>query len=160
MGRIRNQEIMRKKICLIASSGGHYEQLLMLNGLDKHFDIYYVTEKTKYSDERKNTYYIKQINRREKLFVLNFVTIFFQSIKIFFTEKPDIIISTGALSVIPTFFVGKLFKKKLVFIESFAKINSPTMTGKLIYHMADKFIVQWEDMLTVYPKAVYLGSIY
>lgn len=160
MGRIRNQENMKKKICLIASSGGHYEQILMLERLEKYFDIYYVTEKTKYLDRREKTYYINQVNRKEKLFILRFAVIFFQSIKIFFKEKPDIIISTGALSVIPTFIIGKLFKKELIFIESFAKITSPTMTGKLIYRFADKFIVQWEDMLDIYPKAVYLGSIY
>lgn len=151
---------MKKKICLIASSGGHYEQILMLKKLEQTFRVYYVTEKTKYSEVCQETYYINQVNRREKFFALKFIIIFFQSLKIFLKEKPDIIISTGALSVIPTFIIGKIFKKKLIFIESFAKINSPTMTGKFLYNIVDKFIVQWTELLIEYPNAICLGSIY
>ena len=150
----------RKKICLISSSGGHFEQLLMLEKLEKNFDIYFVTERTEYSSEKQNVYYIKQINRQENFFPFNFIIVFMQSLKIFLKEKPDIIISTGALSVIPTFLVGKLFKKKLVFIESFAKINTPTLTGKFIYKFADVFIIQWSELKKVYPDAICLGSIY
>ena len=73
---------------------------------------------------------------------------------------PDIIISTGALSTIPMCLLGKVFRKKIIFIESFAKVNSPTLTGKLIYKIADQFYVQWEEMLDIYPKAIYKGGIY
>nr|WP_255262956.1 UDP-N-acetylglucosamine transferase subunit ALG14 [Weissella confusa] len=45
-------------------------------------------------------------------------------------------------------------------MESYAKSNSPTLTGKIVYRFADMFIVQWEEMKHIYPKALYLGSIY
>jgi hypothetical protein len=54
----------------------------------------------------------------------------------------------------------KLFGKKLIYIESFAKVTSPTETGKLMYKFADRFYVQWESMLEIYPNAIYLGGIY
>lgn len=149
-----------KKICLISSSGGHFEQLIRLHNLEKDYEVYYVTESTPYKIDNNNTYYVNQINRKEKKFWLKFVLLFFESLKIFIKEKPDIIISTGALSVIPTFFIGKIFGKKLIFIESFAKIKSPTQTGHLLYKFVDVFIVQWKSMLEYYPNAVYLGSIY
>jgi len=152
-----------KKICLISSSGGHFEQLLMLKKLSEKHELYIVTEKTKYTSDDKTeikTYYTKQVNRFEKMFVFKMIYNLIQSSYIFIKEKPDIIISTGALSVIPTFLIGKIFRKKLIFIESFAKTNTPTLTGKLIYQFSDVFIVQWESMKTVYPKAIYLGSIY
>lgn len=44
--------------------------------------------------------------------------------------------------------------------EMFAKVTSPTETGKLLYKFADQFYVQWESMLSIYPKAIYLGGIY
>ncbi|MEB6146002.1 PssD/Cps14F family polysaccharide biosynthesis glycosyltransferase [Enterococcus casseliflavus] len=152
-----------KKICLISSSGGHFEQLLMLKKLSENHELYIVTEKTKYTSDDKTeikTYYTNQVNRFEKMFVFKMIYNLIQSSYIFIKEKPDIIISTGALSVIPTFLIGKIFRKKLIFIESFAKTNTPTLTGKLIYQFSDVFIVQWESMKTVYPKAIYLGSIY
>lgn len=151
--------MINKKICLISSTGGHFEQLQLLKALSEENDIYIVTEKTLYNNN-KDYYYITQINRQEKTFVLSFVRIFFQSLRIFLKERPDVIISTGALCVIPTFLIGKIFRKKLIFIESFAKINSPTMTGKFLYKICDYFIIQWEEMQKIYPKALYFGSIY
>lgn len=153
----------RKKICLISSSGGHFEQLLMLRPLEKNHDIFIVTEKTKYNaNDKKINYYVSQVNRKEPLFIFKMVKIFFASLRIYFKEKPDVIISTGVLASIPMLFIGHFFKSKVIFIESFAKINSPTMTGKLVYkkHWADQFYVQWESMLQFYPDAIYKGGIY
>ena len=78
----------------------------------------------------------------------------------FLKEKPDIVISTGALATIPMCIVANLFRRKIIFIESFAKINSPTLTGKLLYKFADKFFVQWESMKEFYPNAICKGGIY
>lgn len=49
---------------------------------------------------------------------------------------------------------------KLIYIEVFDRIDKPTMSGKMVYPIADKFIVQWDEQLKVYPKAVNLGSIF
>ena len=80
--------------------------------------------------------------------------------KILRKERPDLIISSGAAVAVPFFYLGKLFGAKLVYIEVFDRIDKPTMTGKLVYPIVDKFIVQWEEMKKVYPKAVNLGSIF
>ncbi|WP_418223321.1 PssD/Cps14F family polysaccharide biosynthesis glycosyltransferase [Clostridium isatidis] len=151
-----------KKVCFIASSGGHFEQLMMLKPLMDKYESFIVTEKTSYTPvkDNKNLYYLSQVNRREKTFVLKMIKNIFLSIKIYLIERPDFIISTGALATIPMCIIAKLFKKKVVFIESFAKVNSPTLTGKLIYKFADQFYVQWEEMLKFYPKAIYRGGIY
>lgn len=49
------------KICFAASSGGHYEQLMMLKPLMEKYDSFIITEKTDYSAEQKGekTYYMK-----------------------------------------------------------------------------------------------------
>lgn len=151
-----------KKICFIASSGGHFEQLMMLKPLMSKYNSFIVTESTRYSISNSGItlYYLKQINRREWMFVYYLFINLLRSIKIFIKEKPDIIISTGALATIPMCIIGKIFKKKIIFIESFAKINSPTLTGKLMYKFADKFYVQWDEMKEFYPTAVCKGGIY
>ena len=56
--------------------------------------------------------------------------------------------------------LAKVMKKKIIFIESFAKVTSPTLTGKLVYKFADQFYVQWEEMLKIYPNAIFKGGIY
>ena len=152
-----------KKVCLISSSGGHFEQLKMLTKLNKKYKTFIVTEKTDYNkDDKKINYFVMQVNRKEKLFIFKMIGILFKSFYIFIKERPDVIISTGVLSAIPMLFIGHIFKKKVIYIESFAKINSPTMTGNLIYkhHIANQFYVQWESMLKYYPNAIYKGGIY
>lgn len=151
------------KICFAASSGGHFEQLMMLAPLMDKYKSFVVTEKTNYNIEKKqdkNVYYLSQINRKEKMWILKFILNFLMSLKIFLKEKPDVVISTGVLATIPICLICKLFKRKLIYIESFAKVTSPTLSGKLLYKYADRFYVQWESMLKIYPKAIYLGGIY
>lgn len=150
------------KICFVSSSGGHLDELLMLKPLAEKYDSYLLTEKTDYNAAKINIsqYYVNQINRKENNFLIHFIKLFSVSFKLFKKERPDIIITTGALVAVPTCIIGKIFKKKIIFIESFADINSPTLSGRIVYKFADVFIVQWESMLKFYPKAIYGGSIY
>lgn len=146
------------KLCLISSSGGHYEQLMKLKPLLEENEGIIVTEKTLIGN--KADYYLPQVNRKEILMIFKLLYGFIVSAYILIKEKPNVIISTGALCCIPMCLLGKILKKKVIFIESFAKVNSATLTGKLLYKFADKFIVQWEEMKEVYPNAEFGGSIY
>ena len=151
-----------KKICFAASTGGHFEQLMMLRPLMDKYDSFILTEKTGYAvlkDDRR-AYYLSQVNRKEKTWLLAMVKNAFQTLGIFLKERPDAVISTGVLSTIPMCLMCKLFGKTVIYIESFAKVTSPTETGKLLYKIADRFYVQWESMQEVYPNAIYKGGIY
>lgn len=152
----------KEKICFAASSGGHYEQLMMLKPIMKKYDSFVMTEKTMYDVETKSekTYFVRQVNRREKGFIPNMLVNTFKSLKIYLSEKPDIVICTGVLAMIPMCLIVKLAGKRLIFIESFAKVTTGTQTGMFLYKYADQFYVQWEPMLEVYPNAIYLGGIY
>lgn len=153
---------MQKKICFAASSGGHYEQLMMLKPLMEKHKSFIVTEQTAYStsEDGVKSYYLPQVNRKEKTFVFRMLKNILLSFIIFFKEKPDIVITTGVLATIPIALIAKAFKRKLIYIESFAKVTSPTETGRLLYKFSDQFYVQWEEMLEFYPNAIYLGGIY
>lgn len=135
---------------------------MMLRPLMDKYESFIVTEKTNYlvSNNDYKFYYLKQVNRHEFRLIYYMIYNILITMKIFLKEKPDIIISTGALATIPMCIVAKIFRKKIVFIESFAKVNSPTLTGKLLYKFADKFFVQWESMKEFYPNAIYKGGIY
>lgn len=151
-----------KKICFIASTGGHLDQLMMLRSIMDKYSSFVVTERTKYKAIKNinKVYYLFQVNRHEIIWIFKLLLNAIISMYIFIMERPDVVISTGALSTIPMCILAKAFRKKIIFIESFAKISSPTLTGKLIYKFADEFYVQWEEMLNIYPKAIYKGGIY
>ncbi len=82
------------------------------------------------------------------------------AIKVLRKEKPDLIISSGAAVAVPFFYIGKMMGAKLIYIEVYDRVDQPTLSGKMIYPIADKFIVQWEEMKKIYPHAVNLGSIF
>lgn len=153
---------MEKKLCFAASSGGHFEQLVMLRPLMEKYDSIVITEETSYKAKvnGQKMYYMKQVNRKEKTFIPRMVANTVRALKIYRTEKPDVVICTGVLAMIPMCLIAKLHGKKLVYIESFAKVTSATLTGKLLCNFADQFYVQWPQMQEVYPKALYLGGIY
>jgi len=150
------------KICFAASTGGHFEQLMMLKPLMEQHDSFILTEKTDYKTSvgQYPVFYMTQVNRREILFIPKMLINTVKSIGLYIKQKPDVIICTGVLAMIPMCLFMKLMRKKLIFIESFAKVSSPTLSGKLLYKYADRFYVQWEEMLQFYPDAIYKGGIY
>ena len=101
-----------------------------------------------------------QVNRKEILFIPKMIINSFRAVRIIFKEKPDAIICTGVLAMIPLCLIGKMKGCKLIYLESFAKVTSATLSGKLLYKYADRFYVQWESMLDIFPNAVYKGGIY
>ena len=150
------------KLCFAASSGGHLEELMMLRPLMGRYDSFIVTERTLYeaSEEGIRFYYLQQVNRLEKSCFLRLLANAFLSLRILSVEQPDVVITTGVLAVIPLCLLSRIWGAKLVFIESFANVHSPTRTGKFLYRFADRFYVQWPELLEFYPGAVYLGGIY
>ena len=126
------------------------------------YDSFIITEDTLYKTQVDGIqmYYLKQVNRKEHTFIPRMIENSIRSIRIYLKEKPDVVICTGVLAMIPICLLAKMLGKKLVYIESFAKVTSATLTGKLLYRFADQFYVQWESMLEIYPKAIYVGGIY
>lgn len=137
------------------------EELSMLKSLCKKSDIVF-TEKSDFMavDWCDNLYCVPQINRKEILFLPKFIIIFLKSLLVLIKEKPYVIVSTGALATFPICLLGRVLRKKIIYIESFARINKKSMTGNAVYRFADLFIVQWEEMIRLYPKAKYGGKIF
>lgn len=150
------------KVGLVASSGGHWEELMQILDAVDGYEVFFVTEKGGQSEDCnfENLYLFEQINRKEKLFALHFIYLFVRAFCILLKEKADVIITTGALLSFPFCVAAKILAKKVVYIESFARVNDRSLTGKLVYKFADLFIVQWKSMLEYYPNATYTGGIF
>lgn len=154
-----------KKIMLISSEGGHLQELLQLENLKEKYAVVYVTEKTQTTTflqkKEKNLHYLAygtQDHLWPYLFIFPWNIL--NSLRIFWKEKPDVVITTGTHTAVPMCYIAHLFKKKVVYIETFANRDTPTKSGKLVYPIADLFVVQWQEMLKHYPKAVCWGWIF
>lgn len=148
------------KICLVGSSGGHLTHLYMLKPFWEKHERFWVTfdkedARSLLQDEIFYPAYYPS-NRSLKALMINS----WRALKILPKEKPDLIISSGAAPAVPFFWLGKLFGAKTIYIEVFDRIDASTIAGKMVYPVTDKFIVEWEEMKKVYPKAENLGSIF
>lgn len=148
------------KVCLVGSSGGHLTHLYMLKPFWEKHERFWVT----FDKED-----ARSVLKNEKIYpcyfptnrnVKNLIKNIFLAHKILRKENPDILISAGAAVAVPFFYLAKLKGKKLIYIEVYDRVDKPTITGKLVYPIVDKFIVQWEEQKSVYPKAINLGSIF
>lgn len=153
---------MVSNILFVASSGGHLEEISQLKKVAGLCDNALVTESGDFNTRTfgNRQYYVPQINRKELLFLPKFVGLFFRAGKIIKKEKPDVIITTGALIAYPFCVLQHKKGGKVIYIESFARVNEPSLSGKLIKKHSDLFIVQWEDMLKYFPDAVLGGGIF
>lgn len=155
-----------KKVMFISSTGGHLNEMMQLKSLFKKYNYYLVTEKTADNLYLKNRYKGKVsylIYGTKDHFWIYPLKLFINciiSLIIYIKVRPDVIITTGTHTAGPMCCIGKIFGSKIIFIETMANIATKTITGKLVYKFADLFIVQWESMLKLYPKATYGGWIY
>lgn len=155
-----------KKVLFIASTGGHLNELLQLAPLFDKYNYHIITEKDKSTQSLKAKYQEKisylKYGSRKKVFTYPFVFLFncFKSLYYYIKIRPEYIVTTGTHTAVPMCYLGKLFGSKIIFIETFANIDTKTLSGKLVYPIANLFIVQWEEMLKLYPKAILGGSIF
>lgn len=155
-----------KKVLFISSTGGHFSELMQLKPIFDKYNYYIITEKDKSTASLKEKYgnkisYLFYGTRKKFLsYPFIFIANCFKSLYLYFKILPKYIVTTGTHTAVPICYIGKLFGTKIIFIESFANKNTKTLSGKMIYPIANLFIVQWEEMLKLYPKAIYGGSIY
>ncbi len=153
-----------KKVMFICSTGGHLTEILKVSKLFKKYNYILVTEKNKISISLQSKYNIEFLNYGSRYYPFKYIFVcianFFKSIYLFFKYNPDLIYTTGAHTCIVMCYLAKLFKKKIVFIEVFDRITTPTLSGRLVYKIVDLFIVQHKELLHKYKNAKYIGGIY
>ena len=166
---MEESKMKKKKVLFISSTGGHLDELTQLKELFDKYDYYIVTERTKSNMSLKKKYpkrvsYLiygsyttlgKKIIYPFKLLLNCFISLF-----IYIKVRPKYIVSTGAHTAGPMCLIGKIFGSKIIFIETFANSKTKSRTGSIVYKFADLFIVQWKEMLELYPDATYGGWIF
>lgn len=154
------------KICLECAEGGHLDEMLNIIEAFNGNDIFFITTKAPsthgLSDDFKVYYTRRQYETHTKLAIyfrelFLMIKLVFNIFIILLKENPKLIVSTGGGSTIPLFYWGKILGIKVMYIESLARVNNPSLTGRIVYPITDIFLVQWESMLKFYKKAKFWG---
>jgi beta-1,4-N-acetylglucosaminyltransferase len=147
---------MKPKICVVSSCGGHLTEVRALRSVYGKYDCFYVLNDLILlpEDMQERTYFIRH-SERDLVFLLNLM----EAWRILKKERPHLILSTGAGPVIPFALIGKLFGIHTIFIETLARVKAPSLTGTIMYRLADRFFYQWRSLEKVYPKGIYGGPL-
>jgi beta-1,4-N-acetylglucosaminyltransferase len=148
------------KLCMACSAGGHLTEMVHLKKCYSKYSRFFITFKridTEEFSKKEKVYFVPDPGRNP----MNFLKCVFQTFNILLKEKPDVVVSTGAGVAIPACYMSKfLLGSKIIFVESFCRIEEPSLSGRIVYPISDMFLVQWFKLLKKYGgKAVYRGAI-
>ncbi|MEM5814743.1 MAG: PssD/Cps14F family polysaccharide biosynthesis glycosyltransferase [Candidatus Aenigmatarchaeota archaeon] len=152
------------KICVAASVGGHMLELTKLLPIISRYDYFFITFKSEHiaSTLEGRRYLVTNPDlRNPKLGPVAVLRSVMETIPILLKERPDVVITSGATVGATVACLAKLLlRSKIIFIETMSRITSRSLTGRLLYPIADLFFVQWKPLLKLYgKKAVYGGPL-
>lgn len=93
-------------------------------------------------------------------YYLNILLNFFIAFPIIIKFKPTVIITTGSHTAFPFTVWAKLFRIKVVYILSYARVNTRAKSATVMYPLSDLFLVQWPSAQKLYPKSLYKGGLF
>ena len=149
----------KARVCLVASAGGHLSQLLRLADTWKGYEAVYVTTTEVMQNKLSKygrLYIVGECNRQHPLRVIK---VLLWCIRVVLKERPDVLISTGAAVGCIMCFLGKLLGAKVVWIDSITNMERISLSGRMVRHIADLFLVQWPELAEQYSNTEYVGTV-
>ena len=130
-------------ILVVCSSGGHYSACQRFKSFLDSYSTVWVTFKNKstaFDLEKQSKYWAFHPTNRN---IINFLKNLVLALVVFLRHNPKLIITTGAGVSVPFVFIGKIFRKKSIFIESITRSSRLSLSAKLCLPFLDQCIVQW-----------------
>ncbi|MBW3003730.1 hypothetical protein KY328_04550 [Candidatus Woesearchaeota archaeon] len=159
-----------KTILVVLGMGGHTNQMLrLLEKLGNKYNYEFVvghddkTSAPKVKDRgpifiMKNPRLMKDNNIFK--IILNMIPATIDSFRILRKSRAKVLLGCGPSLILPLFFVAKVFfSKKLIFFESWVRVEHKSISGKLIYPYCNLFFVQWPELQKKYKKSIYAGRL-
>lgn len=164
-------------VLFTCNEGGHFSQMMALRELFGYYPSVLLTDNSRASNKLSTLSDLQDViivqgtakTRKEKVgskhadsrwtYYKGYISLFRECFSALKKIRPKVIVTTGSNIAVPVFLAGKIMGAKLVFIETRARVYSKTLTGKLVARISDVVIVQWPEMLELYPNAYYFGTL-
>lgn len=148
----------QKEVLIVASPGGHLLQMLALEPAWEDVRRTWVTLRStdvEYLLREEDVIYGHGPTPRD---IGNFFRNLRLARRVLRERDPDAIISTGAGLALPFFLLGRLQRRRLVYVESITRVEKLALTGRLVYPLTNAFFVQWGSLSRL-RRARFHGSI-
>jgi UDP-N-acetylglucosamine:LPS N-acetylglucosamine transferase len=149
----------QRPVLLVASSGGHLVQLLALREAWAGLPRVWVSNDKR--DARsllagERAHFLPGPHSRSARSLLANLRL---ALTIVLRERPSTVLTTGADVAVPFAWIGRLFGARVVYVESFTRIETVSLSCRLIRPVASRIYVQWPELLAVLPEARYRGAV-
>jgi len=143
-------------ICIVSSCGGHLTEVRTLKPVYERYEHFYVLNAQVLlpEDMEGRTHFIHH-SERDWWFVVNL----WEAWRLLRRYRPHLIVSVGAGPVVPFALIGKLLGIPTLFVETFTRVRTPSLTGRIMYRLADRFFYQWSSLAPFFPKGVCGGPL-
>lgn len=147
------------KVLLVCSPGGHLQQMLALKPAWRDMERAWVTlsgaDVGYLLADEDVTLGHGPTNRSLRNLVLNLGLAW----RVLRRQRPEAILSTGAGLAVPFFVVGRLLGIRRVYVESVTRSETISLSGRLVYPLANRFFVQWPQAAERRRRAEYAGNV-
>ncbi len=149
-----------RRVLFVCSAGGHLSQLLQLQPWWLNHERKWVTFDTNDARSKLEGEDIIPAHYPTTRSVPNTIRNFLLAQSVIKEWQPDIVISNGAGVAVPFFAVAKRAGIPTVYLEVYDRVDSRTMTGKLVQPFTTRFCVQWPEQQKLYPGSELTGLVY
>ncbi|CAH7057150.1 Oligosaccharide biosynthesis Alg14 like family protein [Vibrio chagasii] len=159
--------IRRSNIILfIAGEGGHYAQAKRLHtGLKEGLQCPTIVLTDKLNnkiDENIPHYELGDLRNKSGFsfqgFIFHLFNCLFVVLPLLARYRVNIISTGPGIAIFPSLIV-RLAGGKIVHIETWSRFYSKSGAGRVMYYLSNKFYVQNEELLKIYPKSIYSGRL-
>lgn len=147
-----------RRILAVASSGGHWEQLMQIRPAFEGADVVWATTDVGQVERYGLTRFelLKDYNQSDPVGVARGLV---ETRRVVGRIRPDVVISTGAAPGLLCLVWGRRFGAHTIWLDSIANAERLSLSGRLAMRVADQVLTQWEHLATETGRPAYWGNI-
>ena len=147
----------RLRILAVASSGGHWIQLLRMKDLFDGYEVMYLGVDPNYASTVPGHRYLS-VTDASRWSKVKLIKQAIQTLMVVLQNRTDVIITTGASVGLWAVFWGRMFwRGKTIWIDSIANSEKMSLSGKVASYFCSHTLTQWPQLKT--SKIRYIGNV-
>lgn len=135
----------RTRVIAVASAGGHWEQLMLMQPTLEHYDVRYVTTDA-LPAEYGGVTASEILPDCSKTTPLRLLLCAGRALQIILKHRPQVVVTTGAAPGFMCILAARLIGARTLWIDSVANGDELSTGGKLAKTFAHNCWTQWEDL--------------